>query len=263
MLIYTELVSEIIADIAEKVPALSHLRPEAIAVAAAPRWAGNAWGNLATCIGLREDCEPTFSVWVRNRSREVVKVSPWYSRRPVRINFTNVDCRYLILLRLPRLLEHNPLETIVHELFHIGESFDGSLRPLRHGRVFDWNVRCLMREWLSRADPSLAELSQLRLRELRQRHDLIFGRRLPTKFQPALTMPADPIASYEEGLERFYPGYRLANGYRVAQMRFTPKSVPIRITEADCALRVYHEEKSEDVPAFYARRLMKRSAHLY
>jgi predicted metallopeptidase len=260
MLVYTDLAAEIIAEAAEKIPALSHLQPEGIAVAAAPRWAGNAWGNLATCIGLREDAEPTFSIWVKPRSREVLKVTPWYTRQPVKIHFRGTDCRYLILLRLPRLLEHNPLETIIHELFHIGEGFDGALRPLRHGKLFDWNVRRLMREFLNRADSDIAELSQLKWRELRDRFGTIAARRLPSRFQPSLTLPSEPPYDYSAGIENLYPGYRLIDGCRVVPMRFTPAGVPRRITEADCSLRAYHEQKSEDLPAFYSRRFLRRTA---
>lgn len=262
MLLYTDLVSEIVADIAAKVPAFAHLQPERIAVAAAPRWAGSAWGNLAACLGLRADPEPTFSIWVRRRSREIVKVSPWYIRRTVEIHFNSTDCRYLILLRLPRLLEHNPLETIVHELYHIGEPFDGQLRPLRHGRLFDWNVQRLMREWLARTDPRLAELSQLQHGELRARHPGLLARRLPARFQPALVLPVEAPCGYEEGVARYYPGHKLARDVRIAKIMFTPPGIPRRITEGDCTFRNYHDSGSEEIAPYLARRLAARAPDL-
>ena len=52
MLIYTDLVEEIIADMAERVPGFSHLRADGIAVAAATPGAGSTHGNRATCSRL-------------------------------------------------------------------------------------------------------------------------------------------------------------------------------------------------------------------
>jgi hypothetical protein len=258
MMIYTDLVAEIIDDVAAKVPSLAHLRSEEIAVAAATRWAGSSWGNLAACIGLAADPRPTFSIWVRGRSREVVQVSRWYWRRPAEVHFGGRTSRYLILLRLPRLLEHNPLETIIHELYHVGERFDGGLRPLRHGRVFDWNVQRLMRRWLERAEAPLAELAQMRLEELRARAGALLARRLPLGFQPMLTLPAEPPCPYEEAMAAHYPRFRLARRFTVAPIAFTSDSAPRRITEADCTLRLYHSGGSEDLSPYAMRRLAGR-----
>ena len=261
MLIYTDLVEEIIADMAERVPGFSHLNADGIAVAASTRWAGSTSGNLATCIGLAPargeagpaEPEPSFSIWVRSRSRTVVEVSEWFRRRPVEIDFGGGPCRYLILLRLPRLLENDPLETLVHELFHVGERFDGELRPLRHGRLFDYSVKRLMRTWLDRAEGGLAELARMNLAQLRERFGSVIARRMPSRFQSEVILPAGAPCSYKEGMTRLYPGYRLAAGYAIRPTQFTAPEVPRRVTQRDCVLRNYHSGGAADLPPAFAR----------
>ena len=255
MFVYTDLAAEVIADIADKVPAFSHLDPDAIAVAAAARWAGSSWGNLATCMSLAAEPEPTFAVWVRPRTRTVIEVSTWYRQVPAEIDFAGSRRKYLILLRLPRMLENRPLETLVHELFHISERFDGELRPLRHGKLFDWSVRRLMREWLSVGDPRLTEPATLSLADLRNRYGSVLARRLPGNFQPTLTVADDPPCSYEEGIARLHPGYRLAPDYGVNPMKLSSPRTPRRITDDHCVLRNYHATGSEDVSRAFARYL--------
>ncbi len=292
MLIYTDFVIALIRDIASRVDGLAHIDVRRVAVAAAPRWAGRTWGNLATCIALRggptgggsDESEserapdgseglagpegrlsPTdshehaetpgaaeFSIWFRGRSKKVIEVSPWRRRVPVRIESDGEPCLYLILLRLPRLLEHNPLETIVHEMLHIGENFDGHLRPLRHGRQFDWLVHQYVRQWLAQADTQTAELAQMKLDELLARGDTIAARRLPARFRPVISIPAVAPYSYEEGVARHYPAYRLARTYRINKgakaSGFTPREVPRTIILDDCPLRLYDAKGSHAMP---------------
>lgn len=248
MLIYTDLVSKIIADVAAKVPDFSHLRPRSIATLAATRWAGTRWGDLASCMGLVRESGPTFSIWVRGRSKKVVEVSPWYRTEPVEILRDGEPCRYLILLRLPRFFESDPLETIVHELFHVAEAFDGSLRPMRHGKRFDLHVKRLTREWLKRADPELAKLARMRPAELRALHGTVVARRTPPWFQPSIRFAAEAPCEYAEGVRRYYSGYRLARNFGVAPIKLSHPKTPREIEVDECPLRVYHEAGSTDLP---------------
>lgn len=259
MLIYTDLAREIIADIARTVDGFGHLQPDAIAVAAAPRWAGSACGHLGKCYGLAERVGPVFTVWVRGRrGRQVFEVSRWFRHEPVEINFYGRRCLYLIELHLPRMLAHDPLETLVHELFHIGESFDGRLRPMRHGRVFDWKVKRMMQDWVRRGDPGLVRESRASLGELIARHGAVLGRRLPPRFRPTITMPAEAPCSYEEAVPRHYPGFRLAAGYTIRPAPATSGAAPQRIMLGDCPLRHYHADGADKLPSGLARYLAGR-----
>jgi hypothetical protein len=256
MLIYTDLAHEIVTDIARTVEAFAHLQSEGIAIAAAPRWAGSSCGHLGKCYGLGERESPGFTIWVRGRrGRRVIEVSGWYQHEPVEIDFHGRRCLYLIELHLPRMLDHDPLETLVHELFHIGEGFDGRLRPMRHGRMFDWRVRKLMEAWQRRGDPRLVELSRASLTELIGRFGAVLGRRLPPHFKPMRIVPAEAPEPYEEAMERHYPGYRLEPGYRIQPAPLTSPRTPQRLCLDDCPLRHYHPEGAEALPAGLARYL--------
>jgi predicted metallopeptidase len=260
MLIYTDLAHEIVSDIARTVKEFSHLQPEGIAIAAAPRWAGSSCGHLGKCYGLGERESPSFTVWVRGRrGRRVIEVSRWYQYEPVEIDFHGQRCMYLIELHLPRMLDHDPLETLVHELFHIGEGFDGKLRPMRHGRMFDWRVRNLMQAWLRQGDPRLVELSRASLSELIGRFGAVLGRRLPPRFKPMRIVPAEAPMPYEEALPRHFPGYRLEPGYRVQPAPLSPPGIPGRVKQGECPLRHYHPDGSEALPAGLARYLGRAS----
>lgn len=237
----TELSSRIVASVAERTPGFAHLDPARIAIAAAPRWAGVSSGNLACCIALRRSEEPTFNVWVRRGTREIVEVGRWHRVRPPEVVFGGAKASYLILLRLPRHLAFDPLETLVHELYHISEKFDGRLRAARHGKRFDAAVRRLTRDWLARAEPDLAETARMDFAALRERHGAVVARTLPASFRANLVETVEPPCSYEEAVRRLYPAHRLAPDFRVRPWRVPPAG-PERITERDCSVRVYRPE---------------------
>lgn len=261
MLIYTDLAHEIIADIARTVDELGHLQPDAVAVMAAPRWAGSSCGHLGKCYALGGRDAPSFTVWVRGRrGRRIIEVSEWYRVEPVEIDFHGRRCLYLIELHLPRMLDHDPLETLVHELFHIGESFDGSLRPLRHGKMFDWRVRRIIQEWQRRGDPRLVTMARASLGELLNTHGAVLGRRPPRGFRASLVVPAEAPQPYEDALPHHYPGYRLEAAYGIQPAPLTPRVVPRRVERKDCSLHSYHADGSTAVPPPLARYLARAHA---
>jgi len=250
---FTRLVEDCVADMTATLPELSHLRPNEIAVAAAGRWAGRRWGNLAACVGLAEAPEPTFAIWVKPRTRRVVEVSRWYRRRSPAVEFRGHTARYLILLRLPRMLEHDPLETLLHELFHVGENFDGRLRPLRHGRLFDAQVGGLRRRWLRGGEPRLRELIGLGVPALYDRFGGIVARRLPVHFQAEWIEEVEPPGPYEEHLQRLYPGYRLDPKCRLRPAPASRRAPADRLTDRDCPWRYFHAAGSRDLSPALAR----------
>ena len=99
---------------------------------------------------------------------------------------------YLLSFYLPRFLER-PLDdkvaTVIHELWHIGPSFDGDLR--RHpGRCFahshsqkqyDALMHQLAKKW-SALDPppGLADFLKRNLHQLQKEHGHVFGQRIST-----------------------------------------------------------------------------------
>jgi len=253
MLLYTDLVNLIIRDITERVPELAHIQPDRVAVVASARSSGHAYGNLATCCGLRCDEQPTFSIWTRPRSCRIVAVSRWFSYRMPRVMLDGRERIYLIMLRLPRLLLHNPLPILVHELYHVGERFDRSMRPVRHGAPFDREVQRLVRRWLDSCPSELTRLAQMRLPELERRFGAVLAHALPGLARLPLVESAPAPESYARGVARLYPGHRLQPGYEVRPAPLSPASAPRTIRRRDLVLRHYHRRGAHRLPEPFAR----------
>ncbi len=253
MLVYTELLRQVIADVAWRVPELGHLDPDRIAVLASARGSSHPTGNLATCYGLHRATKPVFSIWTRGRSNTVVEVGPWVRRAVPRIQLGGREMHYMIMLRLPRLLLNDPLPIIIHELYHISEAFDRTLRPVRHGRQFDRAVDRLTRLWLDRARGDLPRLARMNLRQLQREFGSVMALGPPTRFTIPITEQVEPNESYKAALPRLYPRCRLALGYKVRHVTVTPADAPRTLTESDLVLRYYGDNGARRVPAPFAR----------
>src|SRR5262249_47189019 len=109
--------------------------------------------------------------------------SQWFQTVNPKVRVRGRSMLYLIQLRLPRILLRHPLETLIHELYHIGERFDGSMRPVRHGEFFDSEVRRLTRLWLRSAKGELPRLAQMTFPQLLREHRTLLGLSLPANFK--------------------------------------------------------------------------------
>ncbi|HOE97905.1 MAG TPA: hypothetical protein PLS90_03820 [Candidatus Sumerlaeota bacterium] len=254
MLLYTDLVRDIARDVARRVPDLAHIDADRIAFLAAARCTSHRTGNLAICYGLNRQAEPTFSVWVRRGTRKVIAVSGWVQMRVPRVYINGREMSYLILLRLPRLLRQNPLETIIHELYHISEGFDRRMRPARHGALFDREVRRLMNVWLANARGDLPRLAQMTLRQLEGEFGAVLAQGVPSNFRLPIVEPVRGPESYQRAVPRLYPGHSLAALYQVRPaQQLSPEETPRVLTERDLVLRHYHTRGVERVPAEFTR----------
>ena len=135
MFLYTHLVRLAIGDIAHTVPTFAHLKLSQIAVVAGVRPCITPTGNLAQCHPLRLPETPNVAYWYNRKTRHVVRMTPWARRENVRVRLHGQDMLYVILLRLPRFLQHHPLETLIHELVHIHPNCDGRIRRLRQRKT--------------------------------------------------------------------------------------------------------------------------------
>jgi hypothetical protein len=107
---------------------------------------------------------------------------------------------YILNFYLPRFLDlefREKLDTIVHELWHIGPDFDGDVRRFgsrcfAHGasqKRYDAQVRRLLERWLACEPPeSLYGFLRLSFSELRARHGQVRGR----KIRPPKLIPLKP-----------------------------------------------------------------------
>jgi hypothetical protein len=253
MLLYTDLVRQIVVDLTRHVRDFRHIDPARIGILATARSSGHPTGNLATCYGLNRENKPTFSIWTRPRSHQIIAVSQWFHYSAPRIRLDSHDMSYLILLRLPRLLLRNPLPILVHELYHISEKFDQTMRPVRHGQHFNREVRRITQTWLARHSGDLAQLGQMRLHELQREFGAVLGLGVPPRFSLPLIDPVDLPDPDDKAVRHLYPGYCLARRYDILPAPLTPEEVLRMLSEKDLVLRHYSRNGSERVPAAFAR----------
>lgn len=253
MLVYTDLVRQVVEDMSQNVRDFRHIDPERLAILATGRFSGHSTGNLATCYGLNRDHKPTFSIWVRPRTRTIIAVTEWFQYRTPRIKLRGYEPQYLILLRLPRLLLRNPLPILVHELYHISEKFDQTMRPARHGSNFNREVRRITQNWLNVQRGALAQISQMRLHELEREFSAVLAQGVPYRFALPLIDRVEMAAPGPKDVARLYPGYTLASRYSVHPAPASGEETPRTLNDKDLVLRHYNRNGSERVPAAFVR----------
>jgi len=251
MFLYSDFTRLLISDIARRVPGFSHLVAEQVGVLAHRRAAHGCTGNYAACHGLRKHLEPTFSVWVRRRSRIIEAVSPWFVEQPLHVDIDGQRAKYLISIRLPRMLDHDPLTTLVHELYHVAVPFDGSLRPARHGRAFDHAVEKLRDRYLSDAVPEVARVARMNLPELTAEFGTVFCLGLPDRFRWVVRRAIAPVESHERGVARLYPRHRLDRDYHIRPLTGGTGMGGGVIREEDCPLFSCTDRGLKPVPRSY------------
>jgi hypothetical protein len=149
---FTGAMRAICADMTRRLPPLSHIHLERVAVGACRTRNGLAHGVFATLTPLRFAGGSSVQR-VRGGARRI---------QPL-VDAAGREYLYLLNFYVPRFLNlplEEKLSTIVHELWHIGPKFDGDLRrhPGRfyaHGasqRQYDAKMDRLAQTWLA-ADP--------------------------------------------------------------------------------------------------------------
>jgi predicted metallopeptidase len=240
MFLYTHLVRLAIDDIARTVPVFAHLKPRQIAVVAGARPCVTLTGNLAQCHALRLPEVEDVAYWYNRRTRHVVRMTPWARRENVRVRLNGQDMLYVILLRLPRLLNYHPLETIIHELVHIHQNFDGRIRRLRHGKRFDSVVEHAAAQWRREGDPALVRLVEMNAEMLaREKGPLVaetFGNSFATQrwvpFESPIPLDQHPDFA-RKGLVCKLPEVEILPG------RWTTEKTPAELTERDVVYRLF------------------------
>lgn len=99
---------------------------------------------------------------------------------------------YILTFYLPRFLDlpfREKLTTVLHELWHIGPSFDGDIRRFgqrcyAHGssqKRYDAHVDVLVDRWLAMNPPAeLYDFLRLTFRDLTSQFGRVYGRKVPT-----------------------------------------------------------------------------------
>lgn len=68
--------------------------------------------------------------------------------------------------------EHDALDTVMHELWHVAQECDGTIRPMRHGATFDAIVRTMRRAFLKKGGeplPALSHDARVLIRQMERR----------------------------------------------------------------------------------------------
>ncbi len=168
-------------DLAQRLPELSHIDLERIAIRFCQARKPARHGVQATLTPLRFEQGELVS---RRRG------GAWTVQRLY--DASGREMLYLLSFYLPRFLQRSfeeKLATVVHELWHISPRFDGDLR--RHpGRCYahshsqkqyDAAMRHLAQKWLSLDPPEAAfEFLRLNFAQLERCHGRVFGQKIPT-----------------------------------------------------------------------------------
>ena len=177
---FTTHVAAVAADMTVRVPRLRHIDMTRVAVSFRQTRVASAHGMYACMTPLRFADGATVSLR-RGRNWGLPRVYDGAGR----------EMFYILSFYLPRFLDlkfRDKLETIAHELWHIGPKFDGDLRRhagrcFAHGhsqKAYDALVVELVDEWLAAGPPAeLYDFLRLSFQELAARHGRVFGKKYP------------------------------------------------------------------------------------
>lgn len=177
---FTHAIRAVCEDMTRKVELLSHIDMSRVAI-------GFCQARKRVPHGLQASLTP---LRFENGARESILRGRRYTCQSI-LDPSGREYLYLLNFYLPRFLDHSlgeKLTTIVHELWHISEQFDGDLRRHEgrcyvHGpsqREFDRTASKLAAEWLA-SEPRTELYAFLRynFRDLVGRYGQVYGERYP------------------------------------------------------------------------------------
>lgn len=178
---FTQAVRAVCVSMTERVPLLGHIDMRRVAV-------GFCQARKRVQHGLQASLTP---LRFENGARATVTRGRHYTCQAM-LDPAGEEYLYLLNFYLPRFLDHSlgeKLTTIVHELWHISERFNGDLRRHNgrcyvHGpsqRDFDRTAARLAGQWLA-TEPAEELYAFLRydFRGLSKRYGTVYGERYPT-----------------------------------------------------------------------------------
>jgi predicted metallopeptidase len=177
---YTAAIRKVCEDVCFRVPELRHIDMSQVAVSFTQTKDSEPFGVYASTTPLR----------FQNGEREMVRRGrTWTIQRCVRAG--GGEYLYLLYFYVPRFMELpllRKIETIVHELYHIGPLFDGDFRrfPGRcyaHGssqKKYDQTVARITQYWLKQNPPEhIWRFLTLGYSDLTAQYGKISGTRIP------------------------------------------------------------------------------------
>jgi len=169
------------ADIVTRMPQFSHIDLDGVAIAFAQTRKRTSHGLYASLTPMRFEGG---SLTGRRNGRE-------YTVQRLYDDDRGQEFLYILTFYLPRFMDmgfNDKLNTIFHELWHIGPDFDGDLRR-HHGRCYahthsqkryDTAMDRLVRGWLANSPPRhIYDFLECDFAQLHSRHGAIFGAKIP------------------------------------------------------------------------------------
>ncbi len=178
---YTDAVRKLCEDICFRVPEFGNIRMDRVAVSFSQTRNNSSYGVYASLTPLRFE---------GGRRTMLSRGKEWEVQRLPHESGVG-DYLYILYVCVPRFMNLKltmKLETIIHELFHIGPKFNGDLRRFEgrcyaHGssvRSYDNKVRQLLKTWLDQDPPTeVWNFLQLNYRELCDRFGSVGGLKIP------------------------------------------------------------------------------------
>ena len=178
---YTDAVRKVCEDICFRVPEFGNIRMDRVAVSFTQTRNNSSYGVYASLTPLRfEGGKRTMF----NRGKE------WEIQRLPHPSGVG-DYLYVLYVCVPRFMNLKltmKLETIIHELYHIGPKFDGDLRRFEgrcyaHGsstKKYDATVRKFLKIWLDQDPPNeIWSFLQWNYTELCEQFGSVGGLKIP------------------------------------------------------------------------------------
>ncbi len=167
-------------DMTQKIADLRHIEMERVAISYCQTRRGSLHGTLAKLTPLRFE---------QGSLTTVRDGRPWTIQR---LHVGRQEMRYILSVYLPRFFDlpfEEKLNTLIHELYHIGPQFDGDLRRFE-GRcyahssshqAYDEIIAMLVQDYLRKRSPRSRLLAFLQhdFTALKQTHQTIIGTRIP------------------------------------------------------------------------------------
>lgn len=177
---YSDAVRRVCEEMAFRLPVFAHIRMDQVGISFVRTRNRELFGIYASMTPLRFE----------NGSFQTTRKGVVYEIPEVRGPFKK-PILYILSIYAPRFIDlcvTAKIDTLIHELYHIGPNFDGDLRRFgerfyAHGaskKEYDRRVARLSREWLG-TDPPPEIWGFLRydFKELRVRYGKIVGTKIP------------------------------------------------------------------------------------
>lgn len=177
---FTHRMSVFCADVCKRVSAFSHIDTDRLLVTFLRCRSRRSWGLQARLVPLRF------------RGGRLTDIRGRYRYRVQQVFVGATEMKYVLSFYLPRFLDQTfdeKMITVFHELYHIGELFDGDIRRLPgedsvHGgsqRDYDRKMAELARQYL-RTRPPRAHYDFLRFRfdQIERYFGEVVGLQIPT-----------------------------------------------------------------------------------